>query len=106
MAAAASTALIAELDGAVKGGSRCAQVLRQVTDLFESNAYRLNETQINLFDDVFVPLIERVEARTLAELSITLSEIDLAPRETVRQLALYDDVSVAAPVLTCLLYTS
>jgi uncharacterized protein (DUF2336 family) len=99
MTAKVSTALIAELDGAVKGGSRRAQVLRQVTDLFVSNAHRLNETQISLFDDVLVPLIEREEAPSLADLSITLSEIDLAPRETIRQLALYDDASVAAPVL-------
>jgi uncharacterized protein (DUF2336 family) len=100
MAAAASMALIAELDSAVKGGSRRAQILRQVTDLFVSNADRLNETQISLFDDVLVPLIEQAEARTLAHLSATLSEIDLAPRETVRQLAFHDDPAVAVPVLT------
>jgi uncharacterized protein (DUF2336 family) len=102
MAAANSAALIAELDGAVKGGSpeRRVQILRQVTDLFLSEADRFNETQISLFDDVLVRLIERVEARTLAHLSDTLSEIDVAPREAVRRLAFHDDASVAAPVLT------
>jgi uncharacterized protein (DUF2336 family) len=102
MAAAVSAALIAELDGAVKGGSpeRRVQMLRQVTDLFLSDADRLNETQISVFDDVLVRLIERVEARTLAHLSDTLSEIDLAPRQAVRQLAFHADASVAAPVLT------
>jgi uncharacterized protein (DUF2336 family) len=100
MAAAASTALIAELVGTVRGGSRHAQVLRQLTDLFVSDADRLNETQISVFDDVLVPLLEQTEATTLAHLSATLSEIDLAPRETVRQLALHDDASVAAPVLS------
>jgi uncharacterized protein (DUF2336 family) len=102
MAAAASAALIAELDGAVRDGSpeRRVQILRQVTDLFLSDADRLNETQISVFDDVLVRLIERVEARTLAHLSVTLSEIDTAPRAATRQLAFHDDASVAVPVLT------
>jgi uncharacterized protein (DUF2336 family) len=102
MAAATSAALIAELDGAVTGGSpeRRVQILRQVTDLFLSDADRLNETQITVFDDVLVRLIERVEARTLAHLSNTLSGIETAPREAVRRLAFHDDALVAAPVLT------
>jgi hypothetical protein len=102
MAAAASAALIAELDGAVRDGSpeRRVQILRQVTDLFLSDADRLNETQISVFDDVLVRLIERVEARTLAHLSVTLSEIDTAPRAATRQLAFHDDALVAVPVLT------
>jgi uncharacterized protein (DUF2336 family) len=100
MAAAASTALIGESVGTVKGGSRHAQVLRQVTDLFVSNADRFDETQMGLFDDVLAPLIARAEAASLAHLSATLSEIDMAPRQTVRQLAFHEDVSVAAPVLT------
>jgi uncharacterized protein (DUF2336 family) len=98
MAAATSTALIAELVGGVKDGSR-AQVLRQVTDLFVSDAGRLSEIQISVFDDVLAPLLGRAEAATLAHVSATLSEIDLAPRQTVRQLAFHDDASVAAPVL-------
>ena len=100
MVAAASTASIAELVGTVKGGSRHAQVLKQLTDLFVSDADRLNETQISVFDDVFVSLLERTEAATLAHLSATLSGIDRAPRETVRQLAFHDDSAVAAPVLS------
>jgi uncharacterized protein (DUF2336 family) len=71
-----------------------------VTDLFLSDADRLNETQITVFDDVLVRLIERVEARTLAHLSDTLSGIETAPREAVRRLAFHDDAMVAAPVLT------
>src|SRR5437868_7675248 len=101
MAAATSAALIAELDSAVKGGSpqRRVNILRQVTDLFLSDADRLNETQISVFDDVLVELIEQVEARTLAHLSDALSEIDMAPRDAVRKLAFHDDASVATPVL-------
>ncbi len=102
MAEAASTALIAELEGAVKGGSpeRRLQMLRQVTDLFLSDADRLNENQIGVFDDVLVRLMEQMEARALAQLSTNLSDSSLAPKETVRQLAYHQDASVAVPVLT------
>lgn len=101
MATAASAALIAELDGAVTSGSpeRRVQILRRVTDLFLSDAHRLDETQIGVFDEILVGLIERVEARALARLSAILAETDMAPRQAVRQLAFHDDISVAAPVL-------
>ena len=74
MTNAESAVLIAELEGAVKGGSpeRRVKMLRQVTDLFLSDADRLNEKQIGVFDDVLVRLIERMESRTLAQLSSTL----------------------------------
>jgi uncharacterized protein (DUF2336 family) len=102
MSEATSTALIAELEGAVKGGSpeRRLQMLRQVTDLFLSDADRLNENQIGVFDDVLVRLMEQMEARALAQLSTTLCSSTLAPKEVVRQLAYHEEISVAAPVLT------
>ena len=102
MTTAPSAVLIAELEGAVKGGSstRRIQMLRQVTDLFLSDADRLNEAQIGVFDDVLVRLIERMESRTLAQLSVTLSKSDLAPKEIVRQLAYHEEASVAVPVLS------
>ncbi|ABE61384.1 conserved hypothetical protein [Nitrobacter hamburgensis X14] len=102
MSETASTALIVELESAVKGGTseRRLQMLRQVTDLFLSDADRLNENQIGVFDDVLVRLTEQMEARALAQLSTTLSGSSHAPKETVRQLAYHQEVSVAAPVLS------
>jgi uncharacterized protein (DUF2336 family) len=102
MTDAASAVLIAELEGAVNGGSpeRRVKMLRQVTDLFLSDADRLNENQIGVFDDVLVRLIERMESRTLAQLSTTLSKSALAPKEIVRQLAYHEEASVAVPVLS------
>jgi uncharacterized protein (DUF2336 family) len=102
MAGATAAALIAELDGVVTSGSpeRCMQILRLVTDLFLSDARRLDEAQITVFDEIIVRLIERVEIRTLARLSVILSETDMAPRQAIRQLAFHHDASVAAPVLT------
>jgi Uncharacterised protein conserved in bacteria (DUF2336) len=101
MAGAASAALIAELDNVIKAGSSSQQtrILRQVTDLFCSAIDRLDEKQTIIFDDVLVRLIERVDVQSLAQLSTILCEIDLAPPETVRQLAFHGDTSVAAPVL-------
>ena len=102
MSKANSTALITELEGAVKGGSpeRRLQMLRRVTDLFLSDADRLNENQIGVFDDVLVLLMERMEARALAQLSTTLCSSHAAPKEVVRQLAYHEEAAVAVPVLT------
>ncbi|MEO6840197.1 MAG: DUF2336 domain-containing protein [Bradyrhizobium sp.] len=102
MTTAPSTALIAELEGAVKAGSseRRVKMLRQVTDLFLSDADRLNENQIGVFDDVLVKLMERVESRTLTQMSAALSGSALAPKEVVRQLAYHEEAAVAAPVLS------
>jgi uncharacterized protein (DUF2336 family) len=102
MATAASTPLIAELDGVIKVGSpaRRVKILRQVTELFRADVDRLDEAQTDVFDEVLVRLIERIDAQTLAQLSVILAEIDMGPRETVRRLAFHDDASVAAPVLT------
>jgi uncharacterized protein (DUF2336 family) len=101
MAAALSAALIAELDNAVNGRSpeRRTEILRRVTSLFLSDADRFNEVQVGVFDDVLVRLMERMEARTLAQLSSTLSEVGSAPKQAIRQLAFHEDASVAAPVL-------
>jgi len=101
MISVASAEFIAELEGAVEGGSpaRRAQMLRQVTHLFLSSANRLNERQISVFDDVLIRLIERVEARMLAQLSTTLSDLTSAPKQAVRRLACHEDATVAGPIL-------
>jgi uncharacterized protein (DUF2336 family) len=98
----ASSALIVELEGAVAGGSsqRRIEMLRKVTDLFLSDADRLSEQQISVFDEVLVRLMERVEARTLAQLSTTISNVQSAPRDVVRRLAFHNEAAVAAPVLS------
>jgi uncharacterized protein DUF2336 len=82
-----------------RSSERSLQILKRVTNLLVSTADRLDETKVSVFDDVLGQLIEQVDARTLAHLSNILSEIELAPRETVRRLAFNGDASVAAPVL-------
>lgn len=101
MAISASTALFSELEAAVNGGSseRRVNILRQVTDLFLSDADRLNASQIDVFDDVLMKLIERVEARALAQLSTRLAVVAAGPKQSIHQLAFHEDASVAVPVL-------
>jgi uncharacterized protein (DUF2336 family) len=97
----AAAALVADLEQAVRGGSseRRVEMLRKMTDLFLSDADRLNEQQVKVFDDVLVRLMERIQSRTLAQLSDQFADIGSAPREVVRKLAFHDEIEVAGPVL-------
>jgi uncharacterized protein (DUF2336 family) len=96
------SALIAELEDAVQSSApdRRVATLRRVTDLFLHGAKHFNEEQINLFDDVLLHLVKRVEVKALAELSTRLAPAPNAPAGVVRQLARHDDILVAGPVLS------
>ena len=98
----ADHSLIDELEDAIESGSKDKRVdtLRRITDLFVANSDRLNDQQINVFDDVLGHLIKRIEGRALAELSQRLAPVNNAPIDVVRQLARNDDIVVAAPILT------
>jgi uncharacterized protein (DUF2336 family) len=96
-----SSALLAEIEGAVKTGSpqRRVEMLERVVDLFLSAAGRMDESQIAVFDDIVVRLIARTEPRALARLSATLAAAGVFPANVVGRLAYHDDASVAVPVL-------
>jgi uncharacterized protein (DUF2336 family) len=102
VAIAGSAALIAELDHALTGASpeRRAQILKQMMDLFLSDSRCRGETHTDVFDEIFVWLIERLEVEMVARLGVVLSTADTTPRQALRRLAFHDDPSVAAPVLT------
>src|SRR5580698_184579 len=102
MAMAASKTLIAELHGAVTGASpeRREQILQQMMSLFQSDLRRHGEAHTDVFDEIFVQLIEHLDAETIARLGVILSEADTTPPQALRQLAFHDDPSVAGPVLT------
>jgi uncharacterized protein (DUF2336 family) len=102
MATAASKTLIAELDDAVTGASpeRLEKILKQMTDLFLSDPRFHGEAHADVFDEIFVRLIEHLEVETVARLGVILSEADTTPRQALRRLAFHDDPSVAGPVLT------
>jgi len=94
--------LISELEETIRSGSRDKRVdsLRKITSLFLAEADRLNDKQVNVFDDVLCHLIEKIETRALAELSQQLAPIQNAPNEALHRLARHDSISVAGPVLT------
>jgi uncharacterized protein (DUF2336 family) len=96
-----SESVIAELELAVRNGSSEARIktLRQVTDLFLKESDRLNDNQVEVFDDVLCLLIGRIESKALAELSKRLAPIDNSPIEVIRRLARDDEIVVAGPVL-------
>src|ERR1700716_2349318 len=98
----AQQSIIGELEDAIKTGSseKRVETLRRVTDLFLNDADRLNETQIDLFDDVLCHLIKRIESKALVELSGHLAPVDNSPIEVIRELARNDQIAVAGPVLT------
>jgi hypothetical protein len=101
MTALASSELIAELETAVRGGSpdRRNRILRCITDLFALDADRLNPSQIRVFDDVLLRLIEQADPAALGQLSTTLADLTSAPEQTVRHLAGHESAGVAAPIL-------
>ncbi len=99
--AAVCSSFIVELEEAVQSRSteKRVETLRRVTDLFLGEADRLNNEQIELFDDVLIKLIERIENKALADLSSRLAPIDSAPIEVIRCLARNDEIAIAGPVL-------
>ena len=96
-----SEELTAELEAALSDGSptRRARILRQLAELFLSEAHRLTRSQLSVFDEVLVLLLHRVEARALAELSTALADVTTALPETARRLAYHDNPAVASPCL-------
>src|SRR3984893_7495862 len=94
--------LFDDLDAALQSGSSEKRVamLREVTDLFLNEADHLNENQIGVFDSVLKQLIERIEARTLAEISERLARVANAPIELTSKLARHAEIGVAGPILT------
>jgi uncharacterized protein (DUF2336 family) len=97
----AAISLIPELEDVLQHGSRHkrAATLRRVTALFLDGAENFNAAHIDLFDDVFGLLIEEIENKARAELSIRLAPVDNAPLKVLRILANDDDIAVAGPVL-------
>jgi len=79
----ARDSLISELENAIECGSKDERVdaLRCITDLFVSDADRLNDQQIDVFDDVLGHLIKKIEGTALAELGRRLGPINNAPVE-------------------------
>ena len=94
--------LFDDLDEVLRNGSpdKRVDMLRRVTDLFLSDADRLNDQQIGVFDEVLVHLINTIETKTLAEISARLAPVENAPLDVTLRLARHEAIAVAGPVLT------
>lgn len=94
--------LIDELESSINSGCPAARVgtLRKITNLFLSEASRLSEDQVSLFDDLLIYLSQKIEKTALVELSISLASVGNAPPRLVGHLARNNEIEVAGPVLT------
>src|SRR5262249_38441873 len=99
MGANISADLVDELAVVLTDGSveRRVRTLQRLSELLLSCAERLSPSQIGLFDDVLVRLLDCVGANALAELSRTLAGFAAPPTQTVRQLARHQNAAVASP---------
>jgi uncharacterized protein (DUF2336 family) len=98
----AQRSLIAEVENAISAGSseKRVETLRRVTDLFLLNADQCAADQVEVFDDVFCRLAERIETRARAELAGRLASVDNAPIGLARSLANDTAIEVAGPMLS------
>jgi uncharacterized protein (DUF2336 family) len=97
----APESLIAELETAVSGSSKDKRrkTLERVTELFVENAEHFSDDHVDVFDDVLLYLIKRVETQATTELGQRLAPVENAPYQVIQHLARHDDIEVAAPVL-------
>lgn len=94
-------ALMSELEDALQSGApeRRVVMLRRITDLFLSDANRLNEQQVGVFDEILVHLTHRIEERVLSQISLRFAPVRNAPMNMISLLANDDNIAVAGPVL-------
>jgi uncharacterized protein (DUF2336 family) len=107
----AELSIVDEVESAISGSSpeKRLETIKRVTDLFLSSAGKLNDEQIELFDNVLERLIKTIELRAiadisariaLAEMSGQLAPVAQAPAAVIRRLARNDEIVVAGPVLS------
>src|SRR6266851_5670271 len=73
--------------------------LRRLTELFLVDAESYTDDQVAVFDDVISRLIEKMDRRTLVELSNRLAQVTNAPMRVVGTLARNTDLLIAGPLL-------
>jgi uncharacterized protein (DUF2336 family) len=107
----AELSIVDEVESAISASSaeKRLETIKRVTDLFLSSAGKLNDEQIELFDNVLERLIKTIELRAiadisagiaLAEMSAQLAPVAQAPTSVIRRLARNDEIVVAGPVLS------
>jgi len=79
--------------------TRHAAAIRGITDLFTEHADTLGEAQVAVFDEVILRLSRGIEFRVRVELAERLADIQNPPPDTVRDLALEEDIAIAGPLI-------
>jgi uncharacterized protein (DUF2336 family) len=103
--------IVDEVESAISGSSpeKRLETIKRVTDLFLSSAGKLNDEQIELFDNVLERLIKTIELRAIADVSVRIALAEMsgqlapvaqAPASVIRRLARNDEIVVAGPVLS------
>src|SRR5262245_19476759 len=94
-------ALIVELDevlGRTSSAERL-RMLRRVVDLFINDVDRYSDDHVDVFDDVIVRMIDKVERNGLVELSGRLATASKAPVNVVGRLSSDSSIVVSGPFL-------
>jgi len=93
--------LISDLENAIATRSaEAGAMLQQITDLFLLNVGHYSAEQLDVYDGVLNELIANVEVAARAKLAQRLAPLSSAPTNTIRSLALDDEIEVAEPVLS------
>ena len=93
--------LVSDLEKAMTNRSaEAGAMLQQVTDLFLVNVGHYSAEQLELYDDVLIKLVDKVEVAARAKLAERLAPIKSVPTNTIRSLALDDAIEVAEPMLS------
>lgn len=97
-----STDLLDKLEDTLVSGTvaRRVEILRSITDLFLAGGIDYSDEQLELFDDVFACLVQKIEVSARALLANRLSPHPAAPPRIIHTLAFDDMIAVAGPVLT------
>jgi len=94
-------AVLAELESVLqdKPDSWRNTALRQIVDLFLSGSDLYGVEQVDVFDEVIVRMIQKLDRVQLAELSQRLAPVPKGPARVFGQLVRHPDAAVSGPVI-------
>jgi uncharacterized protein (DUF2336 family) len=97
----AAQSLITELDKALIRAPDPwrRDALRQMIDLFLSNADVCDTAQTDVFDEVLFRLIKKSDRAALAEVAATLAPVQKGPAKVLGTLARHSDAAISGPVI-------
>jgi uncharacterized protein (DUF2336 family) len=73
--------------------------LRQMIDLFLSNAEICDTAQTDVFDEVIYRLIKKTDRATLTEVATVLAPVQRGPAKVLSTLARHSDSAISGPVI-------